>query len=186
MSTTSFTIPGQDCLWILTGDYGDECRILSAACDFSRVEVILHGRQQARAVAAVPTQSRTCIFPQIRRSKPNFIYRLDRAGSLSQLAPSAVHRSTDAASAAKLFFPPWSSPAKSIAIANVRSLWGARVLADRWESLLSWKKDRWSMRFFQYGNAFLPDGKNATNVLAVTSIAVHNDDMVTSLFSVNS
>ena len=28
--------PWGDCLWVLTGDYGDECRILRATCDFRR------------------------------------------------------------------------------------------------------------------------------------------------------
>jgi hypothetical protein len=40
------------------------------------------------------------------------------------------------------------------------------------------------MRFFQYGNAFLPDGENSTPYLAVTTIAVESDDMVTSLYAI--
>jgi len=50
--------------------------------------------------------------------------------------------------------------------------------------LLAWQKDRWPMRFFQYGNAFLPDGENSTPYLAVTTIAVESEDMVTSLYAV--
>jgi hypothetical protein len=53
-----------------------------------------------------------------------------------------------------------------------------------WRPLLAWKKDRWPMRFFQYGNAFLPDGENSTPYLAVTTIAVESEDMVTSLHAV--
>ena len=30
-------------------------------------------------------------------------------------------------------------------------------------SEFAWKKDRWPMRLFQYGNAFLPDGPNSTD-----------------------
>ncbi len=41
-----------------------------------------------------------------------------------------------------------------------------------WRSLAAWEKDRWSMKFFQYGNAFLPDGENTTDLLAVSTIAV--------------
>jgi hypothetical protein len=40
------------------------------------------------------------------------------------------------------------------------------------------------MRFFQYGNAILPDGENNTPYLAVTTIAVESEDMITSLFAV--
>jgi len=42
------------------------------------------------------------------------------------------------------------------------------------------------MRYFQYGNAFLPDGENATNYLAATTIAVEPDDLVTTLWEVES
>jgi hypothetical protein len=55
-----------------------------------------------------------------------------------------------------------------------------------WEPLACWKKDRLPMRYFQYGNAFLPDGENATNFLAATTIAVKTDDLVTTLWEVES
>jgi hypothetical protein len=54
----------------------------------------------------------------------------------------------------------------------------------RWQSLLACRKDRWPMRLFQYGNAFLPDGKNTTRLLAVTTIAVEAADMETSIWRV--
>jgi hypothetical protein len=41
----------EDCLWVLTGDNGPECRILKASCDFHTVDVVISGNQQARAVA---------------------------------------------------------------------------------------------------------------------------------------
>ena len=41
------------------------------------------------------------------------------------------------------------------------------------------------MGLFQYGNAFMPDGSNATPFLALTTVAVQSDDMVTSLYSVD-
>ena len=53
-----------------------------------------------------------------------------------------------------------------------------------WQVLARWRKDVWPMHFFQYGNAILPDGENATNYLATTTIAVEHDDMVTTLWEV--
>jgi hypothetical protein len=38
------------------------------------------------------------------------------------------------------------------------------------------------MRYFQYGNAFLPNGENSTPFLAVSTIAVQSEDMTTSLY----
>ena len=38
------------------------------------------------------------------------------------------------------------------------------------------------MRFFQYGNAFLPTGENPSDYLAVSTVAVQDDDLVTSIY----
>ena len=55
-----------------------------------------------------------------------------------------------------------------------------------WRPLLSWKKDPLPMGLFQYGNAFLPDGNNTTQFLAVSTIAVQSDDLCTSLYPLRS
>ena len=57
-------------------------------------------------------------------------------------------------------------------------------MANRPEPLLAWQKDLWPMGLFQYGNAFFPDGNNSTRYLAVTTVAVESDDMITSLYAV--
>jgi hypothetical protein len=41
------------------------------------------------------------------------------------------------------------------------------------------------MRFFQYGNASLPDGNNATRYLAVSTVAVERDDLATTILEVS-
>jgi hypothetical protein len=53
-----------------------------------------------------------------------------------------------------------------------------------WQTLADWRKDRWSMKFFQYGNAFLPDGNNTTDLLAASTIAVENADLETSIWRI--
>jgi hypothetical protein len=40
------------------------------------------------------------------------------------------------------------------------------------------------MSLFQYGNAFLPDGKNTTSLLAVTTIAVERASLETSIWRI--
>ena len=84
--------PWANCLWVLTGDYGDECRILRAACDFSRVEIVLQGQQQARAVAAIPTED-GLYFSSDTPLESNFIYRLDRQEcyATSPLSSSSIY-----------------------------------------------------------------------------------------------
>jgi hypothetical protein len=38
------------------------------------------------------------------------------------------------------------------------------------------------MRFFQYGNGFLPDGENTTDLLAASTIAVEGADQTTTIW----
>jgi hypothetical protein len=178
--------PWENCLWVLTGDYGDECRILRAACDFSRVDSVLQGNQQARAVALVPTQD-GLYFSSDTPLESNYVYRLDRGGNLTRLASITSSSIYGCRVGDRVFFSTMVEPSDVNRDRNVRIFAGhapgGRGPED-WRPLLAWKKDHWSMRFFQYGNAFLPDGNNATPYLAVSTIAVELDDMVTSLYKI--
>jgi hypothetical protein len=167
---------------VLTGDYGDECRILRAACDFSRVEAVLQGKQQARAVAAVPTQD-GLYFSSDTPLESNFIYRLDRQQSLLQIAPISSSSIYGCRVGRRIFFSTMVEPSEANRDRHVRIYAGSHGTQD-WQTPLSWQKDSWPMGLFQYGNAFVPDGDNATSFLALTTIAVQRDDLATSIFAV--
>ena len=53
---------------------------------------------------------------------------------------------------------------------------------EQWNVLASWQKDRWPMKFFQYGNAFLPDGDNQTNFIAASTVSVAGADLQTTIW----
>lgn len=173
--------PWANCLWVLTGDYGDECRILRASCDFKDVEVVLQGNQQARAVALVPMED-GLYFSSDTPLEANFVYRLDRAGTLTRLAPLSSSSIYGCRVENRVFFSTMVEPSDVNRDRNVRIYAGGN--AEDWRPLLAWRKDRWPMGLFQYGNAFLPDGDNTTKFLAVTTIAIQGDDMVTSLYEI--
>ncbi len=173
--------PWQNCLWVLTGDYGDECRILRASCDFSRLDTVLQGNQQARAVALVPTED-GLYFSSDTPLESNFIYRLDRRGKLSQLASISSSSIYGCRVGDQILFSTMVEPSQVNRDQNVRIYGG--TLSKGWQPLLAWRKDRWPMGLFQYGNAFLPDGTNTSNCLAVTTVAVEEDDLVTLLYSI--
>jgi hypothetical protein len=173
----------QNCLWVLTGDYGDECRVLRAACDFSQVEIVLQGKQQARAVAAIPAAD-AIYFSSDTPLEKNYIYRLDHRGALSRLTEISTSSIYGCQAAGRLFFSTMVEPSTVNPDRTVRIYAGDSRNPDRWQPLLSWKKDLWPMGLFQYGNAFFPDGDNITPCLAVTTVAVEQDDMVTSIYSV--
>ncbi len=174
--------PWEDCLWVLTGDYGDECRILRASCDFSRVETVLQGNQQARAVALVPMTD-GLYFSSDTPLESNYIYRLDRQRALSRIAPISSSSIYGCRVEGHIFFSTMVEPSEVNRDQHVR-IYGGRG-SDAWQPLLSWRKDRWPMGLFQYGNAFLPDGNNTTPYLALTTIAVESDDLAISFYLVN-
>ena len=173
--------PWANCLWILTGDYGDECRILRATCDLRQIDTVLQGNQQARAVAAIPMED-GLYFSSDTPLESNFIYRLDRDGRLSQLTAISSSSIYGCRVGKNLFFSTMVEPSEINRDRNVR-IYGGDI-SGNWQPLLQWPKDLWSIRLFQYGNAFLPDGENATQYLAATTIAVERDDITTSLYKV--
>jgi hypothetical protein len=61
------------------------------------------------------------------------------------------------------------------------SVYGS-VGGNSWTRLQSWKKDQWPEKLFQYGNAFLPAGSNATDVLVTTCIGVRGHDLEASMW----
>jgi hypothetical protein len=168
-----------DCLWVLTGDNGPECRILRANCDFGSVETVLAGNQQARAVALVPTPD-ALYFSSDTPFEANHIYRLDRRGGLTEVADVSSSSIYGCAVGEAIFFSTMVEPSK-INQGHCIGLYGS-IGGKRWQQLLQWKKDRWPMKWFQYGNAFLPDGCNTTGLLAVSTIATETHDLTTSLW----
>lgn len=171
----------RDCVWIFTGDYGDECRILRATRDLRHIDVVLRGKQQARAVAAVPTEA-GIYFASDTPLESNFVYRLDANGNVTRLGALSSSAIYGCRVGSRVFFSTMVEPSKVNKDPSVR-LYGGNITKDTdWHSPLNWQKDVWPMRFFQYGNAFLPNGNNTTQFLALTTIAVKNDDVTTLLY----
>jgi len=169
----------QQCLWIFTGDYGRECRILRASPDFTSVDEVLCGNQQARAVAAVVAEE-GLYFSSDTPLEQNHIYFLDRDARLHRMAPIPSSSIYGCRNRTGTFFSTMVEPShvnQSPAVAVFGSENGLS-----WTKLAEWQKDRWSPKFFQYGNAFLPDGNNATDLLAVSTIAVENANLQTSIW----
>jgi hypothetical protein len=172
----------EECLWVLTGDDGAECRILRAPCDFKNVDVVLSGNQQARAVALLPAPD-GIYFSSDTPRETNYVYRLNRRGELHKLARLGGSSIYGCRVGANLFFSTMVEPSAANLDRSARVYGSADGL--EWQSLLQRGKDPWPMGLFQYGNAIFPDGENTSGLLALTSIAVTPGDMETSLWQVD-
>jgi hypothetical protein len=171
-----------NCLWILTGDQGSECRILRACPDLRSVETVFSGNQQTRSAALVPTRD-AVYFSSDTPSEQNHVHRLDRSGTLTAVAPLGSSSIYGCRVGDSIFFSTMVEPSSVNWERNVCIL-GSRDGLSAWQKLLQWPKDCWPMSLFQYGNAFLPNGSNATGLLAVSSIAVDGADGQASLWRV--
>lgn len=171
----------ENCLWILTGDNGDECRILRTSCDLRTVDTILSGHQQARAVALIPMPD-ALYFASDTPLESNHIYRLDRRRNLTELAALTSSSINGCRAGETMFFSTMVEPSLANPDRHVR-LYGS-LDGFHWRNVWEWQKDHWPMTLFQYGNAFLPDGRNTTDLLAVTTIGVTDADLETALLRV--
>ena len=171
----------EDCLWVLTGDNGSECRIIRASCDFREVEVVLSGNQQARAATAIPMQD-GLYFSSDTPFERNHIYHLDRRGKLtplSELSSSSIYgcRVGNWVFFSTMVEPSSVNPDRKVRVYGIEN-------GVRFEELLRWEKDYWSMKLFQYGNAVFPDGHNSSGLLALTTVAVSGADCETTLWQI--
>lgn len=171
----------RSCLWILTGDQGAECRIVRVSLDFKTVDTVLSGTQQVRAAALVPMPD-AIYFSSDTPDEHNQIYRLDLRGNITPLAALPSSSIYGCRVGPAIFFSTMIEPSR-LNLARDVHLYGS-LDGIHWCDLVSWKKDRWPMKFFQYGNAFLPAGRNATDVLALTTIAVRGADQYTTLWRI--
>ena len=170
------------CLWIFTGDYGRECKILKASLDLSAVDEVVAGNQQARAVAVIVDES-GLFFASDTPLEQNHLYHLDRRGRLQQCTEIPSSSIYACRNPQGMFFSTMIEPSDANSSRNIALYCSAD--GTRWDALAQWRKDRWPMKFFQYGNAFLPDGENSTDILAVTTVAAKNADLEMSIWKVD-
>ena len=78
--------PFRDHLWLCTGDYGAESRIIAVSNDFRRLDTVLEGDQQTRAVRPVVAHD-GLYFATDSELEQNYIYRLTPGGDLTRLCP---------------------------------------------------------------------------------------------------
>ena len=173
--------PSYDHLWMCTGDYGVECRIMRASNDWTAVETVLDGNQQARAVRPIPT-SRGLYFATDSELEQNYIYRIASNDSVERLCPINGPGMWGCQADSALFFSSDVEPSK-VNVDPFACLYGSRD-GETWSRLIAWRKDPWHMRLFQYGNIILPRGTNETSVIAATGMAVRGEDDVMHLWRV--
>ncbi|MGZ5280374.1 MAG: hypothetical protein ACXWC9_10545 [Pseudobdellovibrionaceae bacterium] len=184
--------PYQQCVWILTGDFGDSACIWKATENFSKVEPILRGSQQYRACVAFPTPM-GLLYATDSQIEKNYIRLLkDMDGQGTPQAITEINGPSIYGCRLKDFFV-FSTSTES-ALSDGSSLWqmldrkkGPGILEDQAEILVfdqdfklkfrhTNKKDILPYLPFQFGTIMFPSGMEQGNILASFNIAVKKND----------
>ena len=170
-----FWDPFDRAIWVLTGDYGDECRILRTEDGFRTVEVIRKGGQEVRTKCAIPARE-SIVFATDSPLEPNRIFRLDRSsGDLSEVGSLPGSGSFACTVGPVMIFSSAVEPSRTNRDRHA-TLVGSNG-GEGWEPILRWRKDCWPMHLFQYGTIALPEGDNETDSLFATGVAVREADL---------
>lgn len=188
----------RNCIWILTGDFGNEAAIYQAKDNFRIVKKIVGGFQMFRSCVAFPTE-KGLLYATDSQFEPNSVKILYKnkkdwlVEDITNLNGPCIYgtKIND-----KYYF---STSVEAINSGNLfqrllRNKRGPGVIKNQSEikcvDLLNGsniiyknKKDILPFILFQFGNIFFPNGKNKTNKLIFTPIGLKLNDLSTNILN---
>lgn len=156
-------------VWITSGDFFEEACIYNADLELKNIHKVISGSQQTRAIKLLFTQD-FIYYGTDTPDEQNFIYRFSRDDyHLEKLASvgSSVFHGYQLSN--WLFFSTAVEPSK-VNKTKFVELWASPDGID-WKCILKLKKDNWSMKYFQYGQLFFPNGEGDSKGLWISPFA---------------
>ena len=192
----------QDCVWILTGDFGDGAGIWRASDGYRNVEPIVRGDQIYRSCVAFPRKEGLLYATDSQLNK-NSLRLLKKTGSrwesefIAQINGPAIYgchkkpfdifstatepdKRTEASLLVRLFD---TKPGPGI-LENVSVVYAVDESMRLWK-LFSKEKDRLPYRSFQFGSVIFPSGVNRSRHLFSYSIGNKENDLSTEVRSLS-
>lgn len=148
-----FNDPLDNSIWITTGDYHDEAAIWNTKDNFRTVTPILQGNQQSRVIDIL-FDNEDLLFGTDAPDEQNFLYRMTRDGivqPIEQVSGPIFH-------AAKIGDRHFFSTAREPSQFNTTNELTAWCIESGCATPIAhYKKDSWSMKYFQYGQIMFPE-----------------------------
>lgn len=167
-----FHDPYTDAFWITTGDSDNEAAIWRSDDNFATLEKIAGGSQQYRAVQLLFSQD-YLYFGSDAPDEQNHIYRMNRlTGHTEPLAEVGGSVFYGCKVGDRLFFSTAVEPSQ-VNNSRCAELWGSEDGAN-WHKIAAFRKDRWPMKYFQYGQILFPGGPGDDRYLYFSPFATHN------------
>lgn len=169
-----FNDPFTDSLWITTGDEDNESCIFRTDTKFSKVDKIIGGSQQFRAVKLIFTRDYVYFGSDTAKEK-NYIYRLRRNDcEVERLQETGGSVMWGALVGEHVCFSTAVEPG-AINKREYADLWVSDKTGSKWELAASFKKDIWPKKLFQYGQIFFPSGDTILDSVLFTPFATQGD-----------
>lgn len=166
--------------WITTGDSDSESIIWCADEEFNHVKKVFEGSQQYRAVQLIFTE-KYIYYGTDTPLETNYLYRFRRESpKIEQLAKVSGSVFYGTTVKGKHFFSTACEPSDMNDEKYIR-IYTSTTDGKQWQELIKLKKDRWGMKFFQYGQVFFPYGENTSNTLYFSPMSCKNDQKVMEL-----
>ena len=164
-----FYDPYENGLWVTTGDRDHEAGIWRTDDDFATLQKVVGGSQRCRAVQLLFTRD-FVYFGSDAPDEKNHIYRMPRDGGVPEkltAVGSSVFYGCKVGDS--LFFSTAVEPS-SVNPTRSAEVWRSDDGVN-WYKILEFKKDRWSRKYFQYGQVLFPSGPGDKKHLYITPFA---------------
>lgn len=159
-------------IWVTTGDADQESAIWKTRNDFQNVERVSGGSQQLRTVQLLFTEE-FVYFGSDAPGEVNYIYRMRRDGSeLQQLCRVGGSVFYGCKVGHSLFFSTAVEPSE-VNRSGCAEVWSSHD-GSTWFKLVEFKKDMYSMKYFQYGQVLFPAGEGDGKHLFLTPFATEH------------
>ncbi|TDY02689.1 hypothetical protein [Thiohalophilus thiocyanatoxydans] len=169
-----FHDPYENTLWVTTGDMDHEAGIWRTDDDFCTLRKVAGGSQRFRAVQLLFTNE-YIYFGSDAPDEKNYIYRMDRKGqNVEKLAAVESSVFYGCKVGEYLFFSTAVEPSQ-VNTTRHAEVWGSAD-GENWQVVRRFKKDIWSMKYFQYGQVLFPGGPGDGSNLWMTPFSVEYAD----------
>lgn len=162
-----------DRIWVTTGDKDEESGIWITEDRFKTLEKVIGGNQQSRVFQLLFTKDFVYSGTDTPGEK-NHIVRihknLGRKDELFEVESSVYWW----CKASNWLFCSTAVEPSSVNTSRYASIWGSPD-GTNWRCISKFKKDFWSMKYFQIGQVLFPQGENKTEYLFYTPFATEDD-----------
>lgn len=167
-----FHDPVTEGIWVTTGDFEDEAGIWRTSKSFEKMEPVVRGGQQARVIDLLFTDTQL-VYGTDAPEEQNWYYSMERSTLIPEKLAQACGPVFHAVkSGDDLYFSTVCEPSESTHYLNSELV---KVSNGKVETILSREKDKYSMKYFQYGQLLLPSGRGNSGQIWCTPYALQGD-----------